>query len=200
MPQTGLSQFAMGIDVLRKNARRSPGGSLVQKISVNLSSLPSEWATPCKMAIKELNRKFKEGRIGVELVAGPVKVKGPSIDVKVDPSIKNNMVHGKTSAAVSGSGQLIKSTIGLPKTLEFAVPWGDTGMRPAGAGARSVIAGHEFVHALMHHNHNSHLMAQTLSVEIGDDAKDDKLKAFGISMPPLQLSNETISKLRALWK
>jgi len=172
----------------------------MQKISVNLSTLPSEWAVPCKMAIKDLNRRFKEGRIGVELVAGNVKIKGPVIDVKIDPGIKNNMVHGKTSAAVNASGQLIKSTIGLPKVLEFAVPWGKSGMRSAGAGARSVIAGHEFIHALMHHSHNSHLMAQTLSVEIGDDAKDDKLKAFGISMPPLQLSNDTISQLKALWK
>ena len=97
-------------------------------------------------------------------------------------------------------GKMTKATIGLPKELKFAVPWGDTGMRSAGAGARSVVAGHEIVHALMHHNHNTHLMAQTFSAEIGTDASGDKLKAKDVLMPPLQLSNATIGDLKAAWK
>ena len=172
----------------------------MNKVSVNLAALGSDWKIPCNMAIAELNKIFKKGRIPVELVAGARAKKGPSIEVKVDPSIKKNLAHGKTSTSVSGGGQMIKATIGLPKELNFAVPWGDTGMRAAGAGARSVVAGHEFVHALMHNSHNTHLMAQTLTVAIGNDAKDDKLKAFGVSMSPIQLSKDSISRLKAAWK
>ena len=52
----------------------------------------------------------------------------------------------------------------------------------------------------MHHKHNTHLMAQTFSVEIGTDASDDKLKAKDVLMPPMQLSNATVGDLKAAWK
>ena len=168
-------------------------------VTVNLSALGADWSKPCQMAIDELNQLFKKGGIPIKCVTGKGGHGGPSIEIKVDPSIGKNMVHGKTSTAVSG-GKMIKATVGLPKELKFSVPWGETGLRSAGAGARSVIAGHEIVHALMHHTHNSHLMAQTLSVEIGDDASGDKLKAKDVLMPPLQLSNATIGDLKAAWR
>jgi hypothetical protein len=96
--------------------------------------------------------------------------------------------------ASDGHGKMTKATIGLPKELKFAVP---TGRRSAGAGARSVVAGHEIVHALMHHDHNTHLMAQTFYVVTGDDASGDKLTAKDVLMQPLQLSNATIGDLQA---
>ena len=168
-------------------------------VTVDLSALGADWSKPCKMAIEELNKLFKKGGIPIKCVNGKAGHSGPSMEIKVDPSIRDNLVHGKTSTAVMG-GKMTKATIGLPKELKFAVPWGDTGMRSAGAGARSVVAGHEIVHALMHHNHNTHLMAQTFSAEIGTDASGDKLKAKDVLMPPLQLSNATIGDLKAAWK
>ena len=162
-------------------------------VTVDLSALGADWS---KMAIDELNQLFKKGGISIKCVSGKGGHGGPSIDIKVDPSIGNNLVHGKTSTAVLG-GKMTKATIGLPKELKFAVP---TGRRSAGAGARSVVAGHEIVHALMHHNDNTHLMAQTFYVVTGDDASGDKLKAKDVLMPPLQLSNATIGDLKAAWR
>jgi hypothetical protein len=62
-----------------------------------------------------------------------------------------------------------------------------------------VIAAHEFVHALGHAPHNSHLMAQTLNKVLGDRAAGDKLKAGAVAMPPLQLSDESVAMLKGIW-
>jgi hypothetical protein len=62
-----------------------------------------------------------------------------------------------------------------------------------------VIAAHEFVHALGHEPHNSHLMTQTFNKVMGDRAAGDKLQAGAVAMPPLQLSDESVDMLKGIW-
>ena len=169
-------------------------------IRVKLDSLGSDWKTPCTMAVGELNKVFKNGGIPVTLVTAATTAKGPTIDVKVDTSIGKGIIHGKTSTTVNGRGQLVKATVGLPKEVTISVSWPKIAVRAAGPGLRSVIAAHEFVHALMHGAHNTHLMAQTFQMDAGSTPKDDKLKAGGVSMPPIKLSRSSISTLKAAWK
>jgi hypothetical protein len=47
--------------------------------------------------------------------------------------------------------------------------------------------------------HNSHLMAQTMTKQMGDRAAGDKLKAGAMAMPPLALSTESIEELKTIW-
>lgn len=61
-----------------------------------------------------------------------------------------------------------------------------------------VVAAHEFVHALGHAPHTSHLMAQTVYKVLGDRASGDKLKAGAIVMPPLELSDESVGMLKGI--
>jgi hypothetical protein len=42
-------------------------------------------------------------------------------------------------------------------------------------------------------------MAQTLTKVLGDRAAGDKLQAGGIAMPPLQLSDDSVAQLKAIW-
>ena len=50
-----------------------------------------------------------------------------------------------------------------------------------------------------HEPHNSHLMAQTFSKSPGDRASGDKLTAGGVSLPPLDLSDDSVAPLKAVW-
>src|SRR5262249_18098323 len=72
-------------------------------------------------------------------------------------------------------------------------------IRDAGAGMAEVIAAHEFVHALGHEPHNTHLMAQTLNKMLGDRAAGDKLQAGAVAMPPPQRSDDSIEMLKGIW-
>ena len=83
----------------------------------------------------------------------------------------------------------MKAEVRLPVKLTINTPRGE---REAGPGMHEVVAAHEFVHALGHAPHNSHLMAQTLHKVMGDRSAGDKLRAGSDSMPPLQLSDESV--------
>ena len=66
-------------------------------------------------------------------------------------------------------------------------------------GILEVIAGHEFVHALGHSVHNSHLMGQTMYKELGDSGAGDRLRSGGVKMPPLTLAHDSVSQLKTIW-
>jgi hypothetical protein len=163
-------------------------------VNVKLGEIGSSWATACRQAVSDLNALFKRHRIEVSLAIGGTA--RTTISVKTDPGILGTAVHGQTTAETTGSGKLLRAEVRLPLKLTINTP---KGLRDAGPGIAEVIAAHEFVHALGHAPHNSHLMAQTMTKQMGDRPAGDKLKAGAIAMPPLALSPESIDELRAIW-
>jgi hypothetical protein len=43
-------------------------------------------------------------------------------------------------------------------------------------------------------------MAQTMQKEVGDSPAQDKLRAGGVSLPPISLSEDSLSLLRSTWR
>jgi hypothetical protein len=162
-------------------------------VGVKLGDIGSHWTNACKQAVRDLNLLFRRKGIDVTLA---INGAGPTINVKTDPSILGTLVHGKTHAETDGTGKLAKAEVRLPVKLTINTP---KGVRDAGVGYAEVIAAHEFVHALGHEPHNSHLMAQTFSKLPGDSPAGDKLTAGGASLPPLELSDDSISQLKSIW-
>lgn len=166
----------------------------MSRVSVKLGGLNSEWAAACRHAVSHLNAAFKAKHISIVLDANGLT--SPTITVKTDPSIHGNAVHGRTTAEFNSNGGMIRSEVRLPVEVTINTP---SGQRKAGPGILEVIAGHEFVHALGHDQHNSHLMSQTMYKEMGDRAAQDKLRAGAIHLPPLSLSDDTVATLQSLW-
>lgn len=162
-------------------------------VSVKLAGLPAVWSGPCRQAIASLNKLFKAQHINVVLQIDGRS--GPVISVRVDPSIQGTAVHGKTNAEFRND-ILTKADVRLPQKILINTP---SGMRNAGAGVFQVIAAHEFVHALGQEHHNSHLMAQTMQKDVGDSPGGDKLRAGGVRLPPISLSDDSITLLKSLW-
>ena len=162
-------------------------------VNVKLGSIGTYWTTACKQAVSDLNSLFR--RKGIE-VALAVDGAGPTISVRTDPAIAGTAVHGRTSAETDGAGKLLRAEVRLPVKLTINTP---KGIRDAGTGMAEVIAAHEFVHALGHEPHNSHLMTQTFNKVMGDRAAGDKLQAGAVAMPPLQLSDESVDMLKGIW-
>jgi predicted Zn-dependent protease len=163
-------------------------------VSVQLGAIDSRWKNACQAAVKDLNALFKQKRVNVVLSTSAAS--GPTISVRTDPGIVGTAVHGRTTAETSGSGALLRAEVRLPIKVIINTP---QGIRDAGPGVLEVIAAHEFVHALGHAEHNSHLMGQTLNKMLGNSPAGDKLQAGGVSMPPLQLAPQSIEQLKALW-
>ena len=162
-------------------------------VSVDLSRIGPYWAPACRKAVIDLNLLFRSASVGVVLVVGGSS--GPSISVMTDPSILGTAVHGHTTAE-SVDGRLTRALVRLPVKVVINTP---SGVRGAGLGILEVIAAHEFVHALGHEPHNSQLMAQTLYKQMGDSPDGDRLKAGGITLPPLALASETVDLLKSIW-
>jgi len=164
-------------------------------VIVKLDGLAQNWVKPCQQAVADLTALLKQNNIKVTLSTSGSR--GPTITVKTDPAIQGSLVHGRTTAVFSGSGQMTSAEVRLPVKITISTP---QGIRDAGPGVHEVIAAHELVHALGHEPHNSHLMGQTLNKEMGDNSADDKLRAGSVKMPPLKLSPQSISQLKAIWK
>jgi hypothetical protein len=160
-------------------------------VNVKLGDIGSQWKSACQQAVKDLNSLFRREGIAITLAAS-----GPSISVSTDRGILGTAVHGRTTAETSDSGKLLRAEVRLPVNVVINTP---KGIRNAGPGILEVITAHEFVHALGHARHNSHLMGQTMTKMLGNSAAGDKLQVGAASMPPLQLSPESIDELKALW-
>jgi len=161
---------------------------------VQLANAGANWTTPCRKAVTALNELFRRNQINVSLTTNHSN--GPSITVKIDAGIQGTAVHGRTTAESTDTGRLLRAEVRLPVKVTINTPGGQ---RDAGPGVLEVIAGHEFVHALGHSAHNSHLMGQTMNKELGDSRAGDRLQSGGVKMPPLMLSAESIDQLKAIW-
>ena len=162
-------------------------------VSVRLGGIGPHWTAACKQAVSDLNLLFRRRGIGVTLA---LHGHGPVISVVTDPGIIGTAVHGRTHAETDGNGRLLRAEVRLPVKLTINTPGG---VREAGLGMAEVVAAHEFVHALGHEPHNSHLMAQTMHKMMGDRAAGDKLQAGAAAMPPLQLSDQSVEILKGIW-
>ena len=162
-------------------------------VSVKLGGVGPHWNAACKQAVTDLNLLFRQRGIAVTLALDGA---GPVISVATDPGIVGTAVHGRTSAETDGRGRLRRAEVRLPVKLTVNAP---NGVREAGVGMAEVVAAHEFVHALGHEPHNSHLMAQTLHKMMGDRPAGDKLQAGAAAMPPLQLSDRSVEILKEIW-
>jgi hypothetical protein len=163
-------------------------------VSVRLKGLPVEWAGACRHAITALNGIFRTKHLNIVLEAEGRT--GPIISVRVDLSIQGTAVHGRTHAEFSND-ILTRAEVRLPQKILMNTP---SRLRNAGPGVFQVIAAHEFVHALGQEHHNSHLMAQTMQKEAGDSPGQDKLRAGAILLPPISLSENSVSLLRSIWR
>jgi len=163
-------------------------------VNIQLGDIGDRWTGACRKAAADLNALFRRNEIGVVFSIGGTG--GPTITVATDPAILGSAVHGRNTTTTDGSGRLISSEVRLPVSVTINTP---AGVRNAGPGFLEVIAAHEFVHALGHPSHNSHLMARTFSKLAGDTAAGDKLQAAAISLPPLSLATESIVELKRLW-
>jgi hypothetical protein len=167
----------------------------MRRVSVKIKGLPAEWASACRHAVADLNTQFKKKHINVVLEAEGVT--GPVVSIRIDPSIAGTAVHGKTLAEFDGaSGLLLNAEVRLPVEVLMSTP---ARLRNAGAGVLEVIAGHEFVHALGHEPHNTHLMSQTMYKEAGDRPAQDRLRGGTLYLPPLALSDDSIALLQSVW-
>jgi hypothetical protein len=166
----------------------------VTTVSVQLGNVGSTWTTPCQKAVAALNHLFRRNNVNVTLAMGGSAA--PPITVKTLSSIQGTPVHGRTTAETTEAGRLLRAEVRLPVDVTINSP---QGVRAAGPGILEVIAGHELVHALGHGTHNSHLMGQTMYKALGDSAAGDKLKAGAVMMPPLTLSPQSVTDLKAIW-
>jgi hypothetical protein len=163
-------------------------------VSIQLRHVGAKWTKPCQDAVVALNHLFKRHNINVTLTIGGAAT--PAISVKTDPGIQGTAVHGRTIAESNDRGRLLRAEVRLPVNVTINTP---RGIRDAGPGILEVIAGHEFVHALGHSSHNSHLMGQTMNKDMGDSAAGDRLRSGGATMPPLVLSPQTVEELKTIW-
>lgn len=168
--------------------------SVMAAVNVKLGDIGPGWTKACKQAVTDLNALFK--RKGIEVSLGVNGGRGPTLSVRTDPGILGTAVHGKTSAETTESGRLLGAEIRLPVQVVINTP---SGLRGAGQGVLEVIAAHEFVHALGHVPHNSHLMGQTMTKIMGNSAAGDKLKSGAAMLPPLQLGDESVQMLKEIW-
>lgn len=164
------------------------------KVYLKYEEIGSQWVSACNQAVADLNAIFK--RKGVRVVLATSGSDGPVITVKVDRSIQGTAVHGRTSAVTDTAGNLTSAEVRLPEKAIINTP---NGTRGVGLGVLKVIAAHEFVHALGQEEHNSHLMAQTMTKNSGDTPAGDKLQADGLSLPPIVLAKESIDLLKSIW-
>lgn len=162
-------------------------------VNVKLDGIGGVWSAACKDAVKDLNALFQRKGINVKLA---LNGSGPTITIKTDPAIVGTAVHGKTRAEIDGRGRMLRAEVRLPVKLTINTP---SGIRDAGAGMAEVVAAHEIVHALGHTPHTSLLMAQTMHKVMGNRPAGDKLKAGAATMPPLQLSDDTVKMLKEIW-
>jgi hypothetical protein len=180
--------------MLRSQPTLESGGKTMARVSVKIGGLTPDWAAACRQAVTQLNALFHARHIKVVLETNGASV--PVISVKTDPGIQGSAVHGRTTSEFNASGGMLRAEVRLPVTVTINTP---SGPRKAGVGILEVIAGHEIIHALGHEEHNTHLMAQTMQKEMGDRAGQDKLRAGAIRLPPLSLSNESVTTLKSIW-
>jgi hypothetical protein len=163
-------------------------------INIKLGKIGASWKQACSLAVADLNALFK--RKGIDISLSVSGGRGPTILIETDPSILGTTVHGETTAETTGSGKLLGARVRLPEKVIILTP---RGVRDAGPGILEVVVAHELVHALGQVKHNSHLMARTMTKLVGDRSKGDRLQAGAVKLPPLQLAEASIDKLKSIW-
>ena len=163
---------------------------------VTLSALPSEWRKASRSAIKDLNALFRRAGIPL-LLAEAGSPRAMTIRVKVDAAMSGFLTHGKTSTVSDPSTRRpIRADVRVPTVVMIKTP---RKPRPYGPGVLKVIIAHEFVHALGHDAHNSHLMTDRPTAEMGDSPRHDVLRAGSVRLPPIGATINQPAQQRLEW-
>jgi hypothetical protein len=185
------------------------------QLTIDASGLHGHWATAAAAAIRELNALFQSSGVNVSLVTGQSAV----VTVAVTSGHYSFPVNGATQTGtlrtdiLHGVTRSIDYQLGSNTTRDHAYtfvpihpkisPQSRTS-REAGEPVMRVIVAHEFLHALGLDKHDpsfNGLFSETWIPNEGRRPSDDTVSPFGRSekLPPLRLSGDTVSRLKALW-
>jgi hypothetical protein len=175
------------------------------------------WSTAVAAAIRELNALLTSNGVKVSLAtttgssavvtvavtAGPYTF--PVNGVNQSGTLRTDILHGATRSIDYQTGKGTSrdhSYIFLPQHPKIS-PQVQTS-REAGEPVMRVIIAHEFLHALGLDAHDPSfkgLLSEAWTPNEGSRPALDTVSPFGSStnLPPLILSGDTVSRLRALW-
>jgi hypothetical protein len=185
-------------------------------LTIDASGVHGNWSTAAAAAIRELNALLTSSGVKVSLAtttgsavvtvavtAGPYTF--PVNGVNQSGTLRTDILHGATRSIDYQTGRGTSrdhSYIFLPQRPKIS-PQASTS-REAGEPVMRVIIAHEFLHALGLDAHDPSLkglFAETWTPNEGSRPALDTVSPFGSStnLPPLILSGDTVSRLRALW-
>jgi hypothetical protein len=184
-------------------------------LTIDASGVHGNWSTAVAAAIRELNALLASSGAKVSLTTGSSAVvtiavtAGPYTfpvnGVNQSGTLRTDVLHGATRSIDYQTGRGTSrdhAYIFLPQHPKIS-PQVPTS-RQAGEPVMRVIIAHEFLHALGLDAHDPSLkglLAETWTPNEGSRPALDTVSPFGSStrLPPLILSGDTVSRLRALW-
>lgn len=184
-------------------------------LTVDASAVHGTWSTAIAAAIRELNALFTTNSIHVTLATGTSAVvtvaltTGPYTfpvnGVNQNGTLRTDILHGVTRSIDMQLGRNVTrdhAYVFLPQHPRIN-PQVRTS-REVGEPIMRVMIGHELLHALGLDAHDpsfNGLMAGSWTPNQGSRPAQDTVSPFGGStnLPPLVLSGDTVTRLRALW-
>jgi len=185
------------------------------QLTVEASAIHGNWGAAITAAIRELNTLFKSNNVNVSLVTGtPANVTVatttgaytfPVNGVNQTGTLRTDILHGVTRSIdyqTASTRSRDHAYTFLP--VHPRINPQDQTSRDAGEPVLRVIVAHEFLHALGLDAHDpsfNGIFAGTLTLNEGRGPAQDTVSPWGTTtkMPPLVLSGDTVTRLRALW-
>ncbi len=200
-------------DVSWISSVRSTGTLNIDKSGVHGAA----WSSAVSAAIRELNTLFTGNQVNVTLAVGEsavilVALSSGRYTFQVDGTnqsgtLRTDILHGATRSIDRQTGRNVnfnreRAYIFLP--LNPRVNPRVASSRLVGEPVMRVIVAHEFLHALGLDAHDpafEGLLSQSWTPNEGRRPAGDTVSPFGgtATLPPLTLSADTLSRLRALW-
>jgi hypothetical protein len=185
------------------------------QLTVEASGIHGNWSAAITAAIRDLNTLLKSNNVNVSLVTGTsanvtiATTTGaytfPVNGVNQSGTLRTDIVHGATRSIDYKTG------IGTSRDHAYTflplhprINPQDRTSRDSGEPVLRVIVGHEFLHALgldLHDPSFNGIFAGTLTLNEGGTPAQDTVSPWGTTtkLPPLVLSGDTVTRLRALW-
>lgn len=185
------------------------------KLTIEAPGLHGNWSIAVTAAIRELNAVLTSSNVNVSLTTGSSAVVTVAVTagsytfpvngVNQSGRLRTDVLHGATRSIDYQTGRSTTrdhSYIFLP--LHPRIRPSDQNSREAGEPVMRVIIAHEFLHALGLDAHDpsfNGLLSASWTANEGRRPAQDTVSPFGSStkLPPLILSGDTVSRLRALW-
>jgi hypothetical protein len=185
------------------------------QLTVEAPGVPGNWSAAITAAIRELNALLKSNNVNVSLVTGTsanvtiAVTTGaytfPVNGVNQSGTLRVDILHGATRSI----DYQTRSTTSRDHAYTFLplhprISPQDRTSRDAGEPVLRAMIAHEFLHALgldLHDPSFNGLFAEKLTPNEGSKPAQDTLSPWGSTtkLPPLVLSGDTVTRLRALW-